>query len=392
MATVNLIHHVRENDKKDYPVVFVIRNEGTHSHLSTEIKLPKKFFDDKKWIKKGAPKIIDNTFTNARLRSKLNDIQSFITKLAMQGTLEGMSASTIKRLYLAEQNKEKYNFNTYFNYCNGTKQAEKTKQVYEYTLQLIEKYSPGELRFSDITVKFLRDLELWMIDKGMKINTISIHMRNIRAVFNMAIDDDVIDLSLYPFRKFKIKSEKTVKRNLTIDEFRRLLDVNLPGVPGLARDVFMLSFCLIGINLKDLTYLTKKNIVNGRLEYKRMKTGKDYSIKLEPEAKQLIKKLSGTKYLVNLAERYQNYDAVKKEINKKLKVAAAKAKIDKPISTYYARHSWATIASGLKIEKETISAALGHEIGSETTAIYIEYDMNLVDKANKKVIASISSR
>jgi integrase len=151
----------------------------------------------------------------------------------------------------------------------------------------------------------------------------------------------------------------------------------------------MLSFYLIGINLKDLCYLTKKNIQNGRIEYKRAKTGKYYSIKLETEAEKLIKKLSSKKYLINILERYRDYDGVKKEINKKLKVAARKAGINKPVSTYYARHSWATIASDLDIPKETISAALGHEIGSEITSIYINYDQKKVDEANRKVIEKI---
>ena len=95
------------------------------------------------------------------------------------------------------------------------------------------------------------------------------------------------------------------KKNLLIDELRRLKDVKLSGVPGLSRDVFMLSLYLMGINLKDLTYLTKENIKSGRLEYRRNKTGREYSIKIEPEAKALIKKLKGTKYLICLAERYQ---------------------------------------------------------------------------------------
>ena len=112
---------------------------------------------------------------------------------------------------------------------------------------MIEKYSPGELRFSDITVKFLRDLELYLNDNGSSINNTSLHMRNIRSVFNMAIDDEVIELNLYPFRKYKIKKEKTVKRNLTIEELRQFKNIEIPGVPGLSRDVFMLSFYLIGV-------------------------------------------------------------------------------------------------------------------------------------------------
>jgi len=152
----------------------------------------------------------------------------------------------------------------------------------------------------------------------------------------------------------------------------------------------MLSFYLIGINQIDLAYLTKDNIKAGRLEYQRRKTGKHYSIKIEPEARKLIKKLRGDKYLVCLLERYVDYQSSIENMNKGLKKASKKAELDKQVSTYYCRHSWATIASKLDIPKETISAALGHEIGSDTTAIYIEYDMNKVDQANRKVIDSLS--
>lgn len=394
MATVNLKHHFWSeeiDEEKEYPIVFLIRNYKTHSHINTGIKLKKKYFDKDKWIKKNAPGIINHIKKNAELQQKLADIQTFIIELTNTGEIRSMSAAAIKKRYEDSREKEKYNFTTYYKYCINTKKADKTKSVYEYTLKLIEEYSPGEIRFSDVNVRFLREFELWMIDKEMKVNSISIHMRNIRTVFNMAIDDDVVDLSLYPFRKFKIKSEKTVKRNLTIDEIRRLLDVNLSGVPRLSRDVFMLSFYLIGINLIDLVHLRKENIKAGRLEYKRRKTGKGYTVKLEPEAKKLIKKLSGTKYLINTLERYIDYPGAIKYIDKGLKKAAKQAKIDKPISTYYCRHSWATIASNLDIPKETISAALGHEIGSKVTGIYIDYDQSKVDQANRKVIDSIHS-
>jgi len=214
-----------------------------------------------------------------------------------------MSAAQIKQRYIAFKEKEKYTFNTYFEDFIKTKKSS-TRRIYETTMDILQKFSPGILCFSDITPKFLRDLEAWLIGKGSSINNMALHMRNIRAVFNTAIDDEVIDLGLYPFRKYKIKKEKTIKRNLTIDEIRRFKDIDLSGVPGISRDVFMLSFYLIGINLKDLSYLTKKNIQDGRVEYKRAKTGKYYSIRLEPEAKRLIKKLSGRKYLINIIERY----------------------------------------------------------------------------------------
>jgi integrase len=385
MATVKLILNERYKSKDGYQVVFKIGNKGTHSHLPTGISLSKTYWDKKKWIKSGAPGITDPTWQNAQFQKELSDIQSYLVSL--KGELEYLTAAQAKEKYINHKTKGTYNFNTYFDYFTSTKTG-KTKEVYQYTHNIIKKNNPSPLSFSDVNVRFLRDLEIFM-SQSMKTNSVGIHMRNIRAVFNAAIDDEIIDLSLYPFRKFKIKKEKTAKRNLSIEEIKNLIDADLRGVPKLSCDVFVLSLYLIGINLKDLSHLTKDNIVKGRLEYKRLKTGQDYSIKLEPEAMKIIKKLSGKKYLINLMERYECYDTVKKEINKKLKKAAEKAKIDKRLTTYYARHSWATIAAGLDIPKETISAALGHEIGSKTTSIYIDYDQKKVDEANRKVIDAI---
>ena len=394
MATVNLILNDKYKNPHEknpkYPLVFVIRNNNRHSHINTGIRLEKKYWDKSKWIKRGASGIDNPVRRNSELRREMTNLDSFITELTNTGEIHSMTAAAIKQRYLNKKNKEKYDFKTYYDYILTTK-SPGTARIYQNTLDLLNDYSPGQLNFSDINMKFLRDLETDMKIKGSSINNIGIHMRNIRSVFNSAINDDIVDLGLYPFRKYKIKKEKTVKRNLTLGEIRRFKDISLPGVPGLSRDVFMLSFYLIGINLIDLAYLTKKNIVNGRIEYKRRKTGQQYSIKLEPKAKRLIKKLSGGKYLIDLAERYKNYDSIKKEINKKLKIAANKTKIDKTITTYYARHSWATIASDLDIPKETISGALGHEIGSKVTGIYIDYDIKKVDAANKKVIKKVIS-
>jgi integrase len=394
MATVNVIHYTRYKSKEDnglFPVVFLIRSNGTNSHIQTGLKVDTKHFDKFKWIKKNTPGVINHVKTNSDLQKKLSDIQDFISLLTISGEVKNLTASQIKKRYIEKKAKEKLTFTSYFAQARDQKKKQNTVEIYNNTLILLDDFRPGPINFSEVNYQFLKDFEKYMISKRKitSLNTVSIHMRNIRAVFNQAINEDIVNLGLYPFRKYNIPSQKTEKRNLSEKDLRALNNVELSGVPGLARDVFFLSFYLIGINLKDLTYLKKSNIRNGRLNYVRMKTGKKYSIRLEPEAIALIKKLKGKNYLINLLDRYQNYDSVRKEIDKKLKVAAKKAKLDVPLSTYYARHSWATIASKIGISHDTISASLGHEMGSRTTAIYIEYDTDLIDKASRKVLNRI---
>jgi hypothetical protein len=122
MATVNLVllEDYESQDGK-YPVTFIIRNKGTNAKIQAGVKVEKKFWNNTKWIKKGAPGILDHQFTNAQLQQKLADIQTFITNLTHSGEIYDMSAAQIKQRYIAQKEKEKYDFNTYSKYFIGTR-------------------------------------------------------------------------------------------------------------------------------------------------------------------------------------------------------------------------------------------------------------------------------
>lgn len=161
----------------------------------------------------------------------------------------------------------------------------------------------------------------------------------------------------------------------------------------------MLIFYLIGINPVDLFHL--KEIKNERIEYIRAKTGKHYSVKVYPEAMAIFEKYKGTNFLIDVLDSWNKYEDFTHRMNINLKqigdvtrVGLGGKKIRTPlfpdITIYHARHTWATIAANIDIPKDTISAALGHEIGSDTTAIYIDFDQKKVDEANRKVIDFIN--
>ena len=182
----------------------------------------------------------------------------------------------------------------------------------------------------------------------------------------------------------------TRKRALTIEQLRSLIKLQPETQEKTKiRDIFLLMVYLIGINTKDL--LNIKEIVNGCIEYKRFKTGKLYSIKIEPEALDIINKYRGSEYLLDIPYRdnFTNHldNTLKKlgaveygKYNKKLITP-----IEPKLSSYYARHTWATIASELEIPKETIAHALGHG-GNSVTDIYIDFNQKKIDEANRKVI------
>ena len=270
-----------------------------------------------------------------------------------------------------------------------------TREVYDRTVKALTAFdaSIDERSFNDINRAYLERFERHCRDT-MTINSIAILLRNIRTVFNKAIDDGKTDF--YPFRALKIKQEETRKRALTAEQLAWIL--NLLPLPGYeeARDIFMLSFYLIGINLADLLAAKKTSVKNGYLNYRRAKTGRLYSVKIEPEAADLIRKYAGKSHLVNGLERYATENSYLSKINKRLKyLGCPRGKRDKilgegqfpDLSTYWARHTWATIAYEIGVPVDIIGQALGHSDKSHSvTFIYIREDQGKVDEANRRVI------
>ena len=232
----------------------------------------------------------------------------------------------------------------------------------------------------------------------MKVNTIGIHLRNIRAVFNWAVSDE--KTQNYPFSHFKIKHEETQKRSLSAADLRLLRDFPCAEYQKPYRDIFMLMFYLIGINAKDLLYLTHKNLVGDRIEYVRAKTGKRYSVKVEPEAKAIIERYKGKKYLIDPLDRFKSYldwlhhfnDALK-DIGKDCQPGKKKTgnALFPNISSYWSRHTWGTIAAEIDTPIDVIAHALGHRIPElSVTNIYIRFNEKKIDKANRAVIDFIN--
>ena len=277
----------------------------------------------------------------------------------------------------------------------------KTKECYEHTLGRIKAYletlpdkSLSTLTFEDITLDWLNSFNTFMAKTSPSENARNVHFRNMRAVFNNAIEND--ETTHYPFRKFKIKAVETEKRSLTVEELRRLFFFPCESFLDKYRDMFKLMFYLMGVNMIDLLQLTE--IKNGRLNFNRSKTGHLYAMKVEPEAAALFKLYKGEKYLLNILDHWSNHEFFRRKMNKELQKIGPMTK--KPgrggkkeytslfpnITSYWARHSWATIASEIDVPNEVIAEALGHEYGNKTTNIYIRKNQKKVDEANRKVL------
>ena len=384
----------RKNSKGEFDIFIVVRHNGSRFMLKTDFSTPVVFSG------REFPKSVSN---HAAKTSKLNKLLLSVEEFAYNNDIMSMSelkTALSKKLY--DRKSKTLLFTDYIDISAERQDNIHTRQIYYQTKNKVIGFD-SEATFDTITPDWLNRFERhWL--QTMKVNGVAKLLRTIRAVFNDAIDDEVT--SKYPFRKFKITHEKTRKRSLTAEQLRLLRDYPVDEWQEEYRDIFMLIFYLIGINISDLLEL--KSLTDGRCVYHRNKTGRLYDIAVPPEAMVIINKYRGDSHLLCPLDRYKTVNDYTHHINDALKKIGPTAKaIDKAgkmrkkvyqplfpdISTYWARHTWASIAASLDIPKETIGKALGHsEFDSSTTDIYIDFDMRKIDEANRKVIDFVNKK
>lgn len=403
MAKINLYLDTRTKNKSEkYCVKIVIRHNNTSAMIPTAIFLRKE-----EWIN---GEVINNPLSkryNQVLKSKLEYLRMQLILLSSTKNIDKMTAKEIReQINPSEETEEErpHYIIEYFKIFISRKTKERTKEVYEGTITKIGNYCDIEnLSFEEIDYKWLVDFESWMQGQGNSINTRSIHLRNLRALFNEAIREDFIRQDFYPFRKFRIKSEQTEKRSLTIKELSLLMNFECERYQQKYLDIFLISFYCAGINMIDLLDLPPVN-EEQRITYRRSKTGVICSLKIPNEAMNLIKKYRGEKKLLIFGEIHEDKRSFVRTINKNLQKIGKtdiinvrnkngrirKEKIFKPLfphlTTYWARHTWATIAADIDIPDAVIDAALGHKPQYQITDIYIRRNEKKVDQAIKKVI------
>ncbi len=267
-----------------------------------------------------------------------------------------------------------------------------TATSYETSLHSLRKFRKT-LSFESITAEFLHDYENWMIGKGKSQTTVGIYLRNLRAIFNEAIILKLVDPSKYPFgkRQYEIPVGRNVKKALAKDQVKLLYHYKpKEGTnEGMARDFWFLSYFLNGINITDIAYLTNKDYSGDFITILRRKTinstrsnPKIIRIPVLPQAKELINRYrklgSPNDYVFPILKKGMTPEQEKatiqqftKVINKWTKRIAEDLKIDKPVTTYTARHSFATTLKRSGISTQIISELLGHTT-EKTTQNYLD--------------------
>lgn len=402
MATLQLIHDRRGIKKASTPSTLrmMIRHKNTTASIPLEVQLAANQWNGKEVVKHPNEKQL-----NAVVKKKSSDIETAFMMIALGGEEHFINATEIKesildkldpdRIKLKEKEHCGHRFVPYYLQFMERRNAKGTNEIYERALKWIRKY---DLEIESKDIEQLDRKWLDGLDKAMSVtnkkNSRSIMLRSVRAVFSHANEEGIVKTD--PFIGFDLREETTVKRSMSLETLRTIRDWKVSPWQEEYRDMFMLMFYLVGINAADLFLAKKEQMVDGRLNYKRKKTGKLYSVKIQPEAMAIIEKYQGKDFLLSPMDRYNNYKNYLQHMNKALSTlginyttsSEKKGKAIFPqLSTYWSRHTWATLAYEIGIPVDVIGQALGHSDRQHTiTMIYIRMDDKKVDEANRKVL------
>ena len=292
-------------------------------------------------------------------------------------------------------------------------EKEKTKEWYQSSLNaLIWFYGRNKIDVRDITAQRMNELKERLATGGingkpMSPGGISNYLRGIRSLFNKAkdhynnVDYDIIRIPNDPFSsKVKIPKYRRSRKSLSVEDIKRIRDGQFSTArANMARDVFMIMFYMMGINVKDLYSI--KNTTRGRLEYERSKTETEdniyrfpLSIRIEPELAILVKKYSDIAFLSYFRRQYCDYRNFMRAVNKGLETISDELHLCCRITTNWARHSWASIARNRAgVPKADIDFCLGHVNNDYKMAdIYIDIDYSIFDKSNRAVLDLLSEK
>ena len=287
-------------------------------------------------------------------------------------------------------------FSFWHNVIAQLKQLGKVRTAETYTASLksfMQFLDNQDIPLDGITSDMMLLYEAYLKARGVRMNTISFYMRIFRAVYSRAVEKG-LTVQNYPFRHVYTGVDKTVKRAIPIKAIKEMKELDLATNSALdfARDMFMFSFYTRGMSFVDMAYLKKTDIKNGILTYRRRKTGQELSIKWEKCMAEIIAKYpeNKTDFLLPIIKESDNerkqYDNALHLVNYRLKELSTMLKLQRPLTMYVARHSWASAAKAKNVPLSVISEGMGHD-SEATTQIYLaSLETSVVDKANKMIL------
>ena len=277
---------------------------------------------------------------------------------------------------------------------------------HKYALQVLDGYKPTTMALEAIDLDYLKGLELYLRQRGNKDNSIATRFAIFKAIYNKAVKEGKVAVKQNPFSIYQVGSlwAKTRKRAIDKDDIQRLIDLEITEghtteYRRLAKDLFLFSYFTAGMNFGDIARLRYKDILRGRVNYSRHKTQKLLSFQLVPMALQILEKYGtaghGEDYIFPILNRHEHTSPqqifnrlhkVLRKVNRELKVLGEMIGLGMPLTTYVARHTYATVLKRSGVSVALISESQGHSDFS-TTQIYLDtFENSQIDAAMQHLL------
>lgn len=271
----------------------------------------------------------------------------------------------------------------------------RTSETYAAALKSFSRFMDSrEVPFDSLDADLLAEYEACLKGRGNSPNTVSFYMRILKAIYNRAVQNGLTE-QRHPFKGVYTGVCKTLKRAVSLREFKRVKALDLTSRPNLdfARDMFLFCFFTRGMSFVDMAYLRKRDVANGIISYRRKKTGQQLFIRWEKCMQEIVDKypVNETEFLLPLItdplkDHRKQYANALHQVNRLLKKIGEMAHLRIPLTMYVARHSWASIAKSANVPVSVISEGMGHD-SETTTQIYLaSFDSSVIDRANKKLL------
>ena len=330
-----------------------------------------------------------------KIIEKISKEEEFTATSLLSENKSNIKAQTVEEFYLSliEDLKQKGRIGNSYAYLNSYN-----------TLRNFNKGKKLNYTFSHIDVPFCKKFEDWMRSKGNKDTTLSYQFRTLRVAYNKAIEAKIVAREKNPFIEYKLShfNTKTIKRALSKNDILKIINADCTSqskLRQLTHDLFSFSYLCGGISFVDIANLTRQNIVEDRLIYQRQKTHGNINLLLSKEASTIIAKYSTyqqeAEYLFPILHCKRHITPMQKsnrvhkichQVNTELRAFAQELGITAEVTTYVARHSFATILKKSGVNIGIISQALGHQ-DIKTTQIYLsKFDNEQVDDAMKNLL------
>ena len=366
----------------EHPLMIRIAKSGKKTYRSLGLSIHYKYWD----FKRNQPK---RNYPNREelqnlITAKKTEFQKTILELNL--TQNEYSIGTVKDKIGKPKTAKTVN-QVFLEYIDSLKQsnrlryAESCKLVYN---SLIRFNKHLNIYFSEIDLSWLRKYEKWLQTQGLAINTIGIRFRTIRTIYNYAIAEKHVSTECYPFKKFKVSKfqQATAKRSIAKTDIDKVINYRTSDKnKQLAVDIFTFSYLMAGINFVDMANLTQESIVDNRLIYVRKKTGKLIKMPLHVKAVELMRKYinKNSKYIFPILfnhhktelQKTNRVNKITSKINKQLKEVGKELNLPIDLTTYVARHSYATVLKRAGVSTSLISESLGHS-SEKVTQFYLD--------------------